>query len=399
MKKFYKNHVSLLMILFLTISIIIGLPAEAATKKTSLSASTKRIAIDKSFALKMNNPVGKITWSVSNRSVAQVRKASGKNGQTVSIIAVGIGTTKVSAKDEKTSKVYTCRVTVYDPIKINGVSTITYGDSKTLSIKGTSKTPSWSSMDSNIVSIKKTSKYKAKITARSVGKTYIKVVISGRTYTHAVTVKEKTGKLKIAVAKCTTGEDLLAASAIRMLGASATIVSSVGSVNDYDGLVVPGGVDINPSRYHDSNTSSRGVNNNLDKQQLAILDKFVKAKKPVLGICRGEQLINVYFGGSLIQHVAGHAGIYHDVKNVSGSIMYRLYGKTTKVYSSHHQAVRRLGKGLKITQKANDGTVEAIEHKTLPIFAVQWHPELMGKSGQPVLKEFLTQCKSHRKAG
>ena len=133
--------------------------------------------------------------------------------------------------------------------------------------------------------------------------------------------------------------------------------------------------------------------------QLAILDKFVKAKKPVLGICRGEQLINVYFGGSLIQHVAGHAGIYHDVKNVSGSIMYRLYGKTTKVYSSHHQAVRRLGKGLKITQKANDGTVEAIEHKTLPIFAVQWHPELMGKSGQPVLKEFLTQCKSHRKAG
>ena len=121
---------------------------------------------------------------------------------------------------------------------------------------------------------------------------------------------------------------------------------------------------------------------------------YVKAKKPVLGICRGMQLINVYFGGSLNQNIKNHRGRWHTVRNVGkNSWIYNLYKKNYKVYSSHHQSVKRLGKNLTITQKAPDGTVEALQHKTLPIYGVQWHPENMGKQGIPVFRGFIKICR------
>lgn len=155
-------------------------------------------------------------------------------------------------------------------------------------------------------------------------------------------------------------------------------------------------MDINPSRYHKPNTSSYRVSDYQDKEQLKLIKKFVKAGKPVFGICRGEQLINVYFGGTLKQNISNHGSGLHNIKTKSGSRMRRLYGKKTSVNSSHHQAVQKLGKGLTATAWAEDGTIEAIEYDKLPVFAVQWHPELMGSKGNIVLKDFLKLCKKYR---
>lgn len=152
-----------------------------------------------------------------------------------------------------------------------------------------------------------------------------------------------------------------------------------------DGLLLPGGGDIHPSRFGQENRGSRDIDPDLDRAQLAILDAFVRAGKPVLGICRGHQLVNVYFGGSLIQdlptardHVArdGKDGL-HPVRFAPGSALYGLYGPDAAVNSSHHQGLDELGAGLRVTAAAPDGVVEAAEHVSLPILTVQFHPERM----------------------
>lgn len=175
---------------------------------------------------------------------------------------------------------------------------------------------------------------------------------------------------------------------------------------DFDGLLLPGGGDIDPSRYGQENQGSVMIKKELDKLQLDVLDCFVKNKKPVFGICRGHQLINVYFGGTLIQHLPTslrhsrkpeepdkvHRGIAEE-----GSWLARIYGREFFHNSSHHQAVDRAGEGLVIDSYCpEDGIVEALHHDTLPVYSVQWHPERMCLShkrtdtvdGLPVLKFF-----------
>lgn len=158
-------------------------------------------------------------------------------------------------------------------------------------------------------------------------------------------------------------------------------------VNAYDGLLLPGGWDVNPIRYGQENNGSKEIRDDLDTLQLAVLDEFVQEKKPVLGICRGEQLINVYFGGTLIQHLATSIRHFplkdepdkiHDAVAMKGSWLEKLYGAAFTHNSSHHQAVDKPGDGIVIDSwSAADGVVEAYHHAVLPVFAVQWHPERM----------------------
>lgn len=155
----------------------------------------------------------------------------------------------------------------------------------------------------------------------------------------------------------------------------------------YDGLVLCGGADVDPSYYGEPIAGSKNINKELDELQFTLLKAFVEAGKPVLGICRGCQLINIFFGGSLhqdienaIEHASGVIGcdLVHNVTAQKRSVIYDLYGETFSVNSSHHQAVKKLGENLKITMRSEDGkVVEGIEHKTLPIIAIQWHPERM----------------------
>jgi len=124
-----------------------------------------------------------------------------------------------------------------------------------------------------------------------------------------------------------------------------------------------------------------------DAFEIALLDAAVGAGLPVLGICRGPQLINIAAGGTLHQHLPEHAATDgppdatpHTVTTVDGSQLRRMYGPEVAVNSLHHQAVDQLGAGYVATAHSPDGIIEGIEHTELPILAVQWHPELMAEA-------------------
>lgn len=193
------------------------------------------------------------------------------------------------------------------------------------------------------------------------------------------------------------------------LGALPVAVGADVDAGAYDGLLLPGGGDIEPGRYGQADAACQYVDAALDAMQLAALDAFVKAEKPVLGICRGHQLVNVYFGGTLIQHLpqaaahsrcGGSEDKVHDTAATPGSALHRLYGGAFRVNSSHHQGVDRLGTGLTVTQRSADGVVEGMAHARLPILCVQWHPERMCLAharsdtvdGGAVVGYFLKRC-------
>ena len=131
-----------------------------------------------------------------------------------------------------------------------------------------------------------------------------------------------------------------------------------------------------------------------------------------MGICRGLQLLNVFFGGSLYQDLPetsfhrgeNHADVVHSVNAVPDSILGELYGETYAVNSTHHQAIKALGNGLRATVTWNGQYAEAIEHTQYPIFGVQWHPERMCYKheredtvcGADLFKRFIELCEKHR---
>ncbi len=151
------------------------------------------------------------------------------------------------------------------------------------------------------------------------------------------------------------------------------------------GLLLPGGGDIDPARFGEEDRGSRDIDRFLDGVQMEILDAFVRAGKPVLGICRGHQVVNVYFGGGLIQDLpTAEAHLAHDrtdsvhpARNLPGSVLHRLYGPDMAVNSSHHQGLGTMGRDLRPVCWAPDGVVEGAEHVSLPILTVQFHPERM----------------------
>ncbi len=164
-----------------------------------------------------------------------------------------------------------------------------------------------------------------------------------------------------------------------------------------DGLLLSGGGDIDPARYGAQRAPETAkIRGDRDEAELALLARAQSLGLPVLGICRGLQIINVARGGSLHQHLpqlVGHEehcperGSYgsHDVRLAAGSRLAGILGRTevadhwpVTVPTHHHQAVDRLGDGLSATAWADDGTVEAVEldprqHRF--VVAVQWHPE------------------------
>ena len=157
-----------------------------------------------------------------------------------------------------------------------------------------------------------------------------------------------------------------------------------------DLLLLPGGVDIEPKRYGDEPSPALGKTiPERDEFDFAVLEAALAQKIPVMGICRGMQLINVRFGGSLwqdlpsefpvkeIRHRGDHVGTpSHSVAIEPGSRLAAAIGATNAVVNSmHHQAVKRLAPGFRITARAPDGVVEAIEHESLPVAGVQFHPE------------------------
>ena len=156
-----------------------------------------------------------------------------------------------------------------------------------------------------------------------------------------------------------------------------------------DALLLPGGGDVHPRFYGRRSARAVDVDEARDEFELALFRRFAAAHKPVFGVCRGLQLVNVALGGTLRRHIDGHSRIAgedttHDVR-VDDPLLRALYGERFRVNSAHHQAAEQLGAGLRATAWAADGTIEALRHDTLPIFAVQWHPERLGDAGLTLL--------------
>jgi putative glutamine amidotransferase len=159
--------------------------------------------------------------------------------------------------------------------------------------------------------------------------------------------------------------------------------------------VMTGGADVDPSWYDAEPHPELGETElHRDTWELALLRAAVDQGKPVLAICRGMQLVNVAFGGTLIQHLDEselHAEwvqprdlLKHDVVFEPGSLPARIYGtERWRVNTLHHQAVDRPGKGVRIVGRAPDGVAEALEVDGAAVLAVQWHPEFVVPQPDP----------------
>jgi len=164
-------------------------------------------------------------------------------------------------------------------------------------------------------------------------------------------------------------------------------------VSDYDALVLSGGVDIHPSFYEGGMDYAQRPDRwreDRDEFEKKILERAWERGIPVLGVCRGLQLINVCCGGTLVQDLgvegdATHQNTpvdkEHGVKVIESSLLYEVSGGGGWINSAHHQAIDRLGKGLVVNCRAGDGVIEGIEwaqREGRPfMLAVQWHPERM----------------------
>ena len=160
-----------------------------------------------------------------------------------------------------------------------------------------------------------------------------------------------------------------------------------------DALLLSGGADIHPRLYGQPINGAMDIDEARDEYELSLFRRFFDAGRPILGICRGEQLINAALGGTLRQHIDGHSRIegadrIHAVRTDDAQLR-SLYGERFDVNSAHHQAIDRPGEGLRVIARSEDGTVEAVRHETRPVLAVQWHPERLGDNGASLLRAFL----------
>lgn len=199
-------------------------------------------------------------------------------------------------------------------------------------------------------------------------------------------------------------------------------LSAIDYADALDGLVLQGGADVSPGTYQQAALRAEWEGDRLrDEYEIALLRAFMSRDKPVLGICRGAQLINVALGGTLWQDLATqlpqslrhydadkYDENFHEVRIEPGSGLSRLFPGSDPflINSIHHQAVRDLGEGLQVEARSGpDGVIEAIRLSGASyVFGMQWHPEFhMGREGlldcTPVLEEFLAHARVRRDGG
>ena len=177
-----------------------------------------------------------------------------------------------------------------------------------------------------------------------------------------------------------------------------------------DGIVLTGGGDVDPALYGGDPSSAADVDRARDDAEIAIVRSASQARIPLLGVCRGAQVLAVAFGGRLaggLEHIDPVAG--HPVSTAAGSMVRRLVGERPATSALHRQAIAEPGPRWRATAWADDGTVEAIEWAggDWPVLGVQWHPELawhadLDDPTGPALFGWLARAariRSMRKAG
>nr|WP_218680932.1 gamma-glutamyl-gamma-aminobutyrate hydrolase family protein [Rhodococcus qingshengii] len=153
------------------------------------------------------------------------------------------------------------------------------------------------------------------------------------------------------------------------------------------GVIITGGQDVDPSRYNGDPSSVKGpTDTDRDHYEVTLATAALESDVPILGVCRGAQIINVALGGTLVPDLTpmpiDHVSIglpvetmQHTVDFTPGSLAHDLYGDRAMVNSLHHQAVDQPGRDVQVTGRADDGTVESFEIAGRRALAVQWHPE------------------------
>ena len=178
-----------------------------------------------------------------------------------------------------------------------------------------------------------------------------------------------------------------------------------------DGFFFTGGVDISPKRYGEDKKSTCGdLQLNRDAHEFAAFEKAFALKKPILAICRGAQLVNVALGGSLYQDIPSELktdiihrqteGMYeysHEVNIKENTPLFELFESARiRANSFHHQAIKKIGKGLEVMATSDDGIIEAVYYNGEQYLrAYQWHPErLCGKDkyNRGIIDDFIKNC-------
>ncbi|MBR5255356.1 MAG: gamma-glutamyl-gamma-aminobutyrate hydrolase family protein [Bacteroidales bacterium] len=163
-----------------------------------------------------------------------------------------------------------------------------------------------------------------------------------------------------------------------------------------DGVIFSGGPDLDPSYYGETVWNETVEIDTLrDISDLLLMRAALASRKPIMAICRGEQLMNVVLGGTLIQDIptqvdtlVKHKGAWHRIGVEKGSVLYRLFGTDSlTVNSSHHQAVKAPAPGIRVTAYADDGIIEAYEYGD-QVIAFQFHPEGMARENDAWLAPF-----------
>lgn len=179
-------------------------------------------------------------------------------------------------------------------------------------------------------------------------------------------------------------------------------------VKECDGLLLAGGPDISPSYYGQEINGSQPPMKERDAAEFMLLEKYIKTRKPIWGICRGMQLLNIFQGGTMHQDITPiqtlnhsdfphRASVSHTVKVEKESWLGEIFGMSEiKVNSLHHQAADQVGKNLVVTASSEDGFVEGVELSGHPFcVGVQWHPEHMycwNALQRRLFKAFILAC-------
>jgi putative glutamine amidotransferase len=186
-----------------------------------------------------------------------------------------------------------------------------------------------------------------------------------------------------------------------------------GDPTGLDGILLSGGGDVGPPTYGaPASPECGGIDPERDAFEIALALSAIEAGIPVLGICRGCQVLNVALGGTLHQHLPDITGLdhlvpeprhapAHGVDVATGSELHWIVGTSAlEVNSIHHQAIDVVAPGLQVVGRAPDGVVEAVEMRGRPVLAVQWHPESLGGSPPSrALFEWLVRAAALHGAG
>ena len=388
MSKVGKRNSILLILVSLLLTCLLSVSVSAA----SVTRVSKKAVVGETFEVRLKGASGVFQWRNTNANVATIIRTP--NANSVRVVARSKGSTTVSVINGNIQ--YVCNIKVYAPkYGMTRDRTIKKGKSFKIKPSGGFGSIKVKSSKSSIVKIyKRGNTFTAK--AKKTGKAKISITYCGKKKSYWVTVVTKSiPKQKIAVAISDSGYVSDMKSILKKYGnVTPEVVDTNCNASNYVGLVIPSAVgNVDPVWYQERNTGlSKNVNHGLDSKQLTLISRFLAAGKPILGIGKGMQLINVACGGSLNQASGSHVNALVKNTTVGGSFLNKALGSTVYVMCNHNQSIKKLGTGLQATMIAADGAIEGIENVTRKLYGVQWNTKNTSASAELVIRDFVRMC-------